>query len=459
VPKPAHSTIAFTLLQRRGGVFRGPANPAHQRADRALQQGDQPHVEEAPLEEEEKGQGEVDALVQREPDGAGQVGPQRQLQKRLRSVQRAVPPLQPAPVAALHAGLRRAVETGFVADQRLDHGLALVDAHPDPERHDEGQVLQPFPPGDADLALAGDVEQHHADSGGPEERKIQQQHLIPAVLEADHHAHRHQHGEQDHQRVREIRAEVEEGLHLHLPGEIAAQDPWQQLARGLDAALRPAVLLGLESVHFHRHFRRRDDLGQVDEPPASELRAIAEVQVLRQRVVLPPAGILDGRATPDARGAVEIEEPAAAVARRVLDDEVPVEEDGLCLGQVRVLAVEMLPADLHHADPFVSKEVDRAPQELRGWHEVRVEHRHQFAMRDLQSFLEGTGLVSLPAAPVEVGDVHTLLPEPGDLGPGDALRLVRGVVQDLDFEPVAGVVDAGDRVDQALHDIHLIEDG
>src|ERR1700694_1528340 len=84
VPKPAHSTIAFTLLQRRGGVFRRAPEPAHQRPDPTLQQRHQPHVEEAPLEEEEKGQGEVDALVQREPDGAGQVGPQGQLQKRLR---------------------------------------------------------------------------------------------------------------------------------------------------------------------------------------------------------------------------------------------------------------------------------------------------------------------------------------------------------------------------------------
>jgi len=39
--------------------------------------------------------------------------------------------------------------------------------------------------------------------------------------------------------------------------------------------------------------------------------------------------------------------------------------------------------------------------------------------------------------------------------PGDALRLVGGVVQDLDFEPVSGVVDASDRVEQALDDVHL----
>src|SRR5439155_16782190 len=79
-------------------------------------------------------------------------------------------------------------------------------------------------------------------------------------------------------------------------------------------------------------------LGQVDKPRAGELCPLAQIHVLGQRVVLPPAGILDGGTPPDAGGAVEIEEPAAAVARGVLDDEVAVEEDGLRLGEVRVVA-------------------------------------------------------------------------------------------------------------------------
>jgi len=33
-------------------------------------------------------------------------------------------------------------------------------------------------------------------------------------------------------------------FHLHLPGEIATQDPRQQLARGLDAALSPSGAAG-----------------------------------------------------------------------------------------------------------------------------------------------------------------------------------------------------------------------
>src|SRR5207244_9578513 len=117
-----------------------------------------------------------------------------------------------------------------------------------------------------------------------------------------------------------------------------------ELPRGLDAALRPAVLLRLERVHLDRDLGRRDDLGQVDELPALELGAVAQIEVFGERIVLPAAGVFDGGAPPDARGSVEIEEAAAAVARGVLDDEVPVEEDGLRLRQMAVVAVRVLPA-------------------------------------------------------------------------------------------------------------------
>ena len=57
--------------------------------------------------------------------------------------------------------------------------------------------------------------------------------------------------------------------------------------------------------------------GQVDEPPALQLRAVAEVGILGQRVVLPAAGVVDHPPPQDARGAVEVEEqPAAGAALR-----------------------------------------------------------------------------------------------------------------------------------------------
>src|SRR3712207_7858805 len=46
-----------------------------------------------------------------------------------------------------------------------------------------------------------------------------------------------------------------------------------------------------------------------------ELRAVAQVEIFGQRVVLPPAAALDRLAAPDPGRSVEVEEAAGAVAR------------------------------------------------------------------------------------------------------------------------------------------------
>ena len=63
----------------------------------------------------------------------------------------------------------------------------------------------------------------------------------------------------------------------------------------------------------------------------------------------PPASSM-ARAPPHAGGAVEIEEDAAARAARVFEHEMAVEQNGFDLGQQRVVAVDVRPAGLHHAD-------------------------------------------------------------------------------------------------------------
>ena len=75
----------------------------------------------------------------------------------------------------------------------------------------------------------------------------------------------------------------------------------------------------------------RHDVGQEHEPPAAQLRAVAEVEIFGQRVVLPAAGVVDRGAPPDAGRAVEVEEAAGAVAPAVLEHEVRVEQDRLDL--------------------------------------------------------------------------------------------------------------------------------
>ena len=49
------------------------------------------------------------------------------------------------------------------------------------------------------------------------------------------------------------------------------------------------MLLRFEAIHIHGQLGRRNDIGEEDELPARELRAITQVEIFRQRVMLPAA--------------------------------------------------------------------------------------------------------------------------------------------------------------------------
>jgi hypothetical protein len=119
---------------------------------------------------------------------------------------------------------------------------------------------------------------------------------------------------------------MEKCLDLHLERQIGRQDVRQQLAARLDRPLGPAVLLRFERIHLDRHFGRRDEIRQEQELPSTKLRAVTEIEIFRQRIVLPAARVADRHAPPHARRAVEVEEAAGPVAAAVLEHEVPVEQ-------------------------------------------------------------------------------------------------------------------------------------
>ena len=231
------------------------------------------------------------------------------------------------------------------------------------------------------------------------------------------------------------------------------------LRAGLDRALGPAVLLRLEGVHLDRHFGGRDEVRHEQELPALELRAVAEVEVLGERIVLPAARVGDHLAAPDAGGAVEVEERAGAVAAAVLEDEVPVEHDRLDARQQRVVAVDVAPARLHHADLRFGELRQRPLQEVGRRHEVGVEDGDELAARDLEAGFERAGLVAGAVDAMEILDVEALRGVAADRQLGNRARLVGGVVEDLDFEEVLRIIHLDDRRDEAVDHVHLVVDG
>src|SRR5437870_1184162 len=126
---------------------------------------------------------------------------------------------------------------------------------------------------------------------------------------------------------------MKERLGLDAERNIRAENRRQQLTARLNRPLRPPMLLRLERVHLDRYFRRRNQLRDEHESPPPELRPVAQVEILGQRVVLPSTGIRDRGAAPDTRRAVEVEEAAAAIAGAVFEHEMAVEQDRLDLRQ------------------------------------------------------------------------------------------------------------------------------
>src|SRR4029434_5211181 len=135
------------------------------------------------------------------------------------------------------------------------------------------------------------------------------------------------------------------------------------------------MLLGLKAIDVDGKFGRHDGLRQVNKPPAFHLRSVAEVEVFSQRVVLPASRIRYAGFAPNTGGAVEVKKPSAATAGGLLEEEVPVEEERLHLGEQGIVAVQMAPAHLHHADARVGEVIDGAPQRVRRRHEISVKNK------------------------------------------------------------------------------------
>src|SRR6185503_9823817 len=117
------------------------------------------------------------------------------------------------------------------------------------------------------------------------------------------------------------------------------------------------------------------------------------------------------------------------------------EEDRLEPREERILLVDVAPARLDAADLPVDEVVDRLLEEVGLRDEVRVEQRHELALGGLEAVVERARLVAAAVAAVDVLDVDALGAPFLDLLPRDLDGLVGRVVQDLDLELLARVVD------------------
>lgn len=239
----------------------------------------------------------------------------------------------------------------------------------------------------------------------------------------------------------------------------AAEHAGKQLARSLDAALRPAPLLHQERGGCAREFGRDTHFVPQHEAPSRHLRPVADVEVLGERVVIPSARVIERLSAPHPRRPVELEEPSTPVSSPLFHQEVPVQQKRLRAGQPGFVFVEVFPAGLHHADPGIGHGREEVFEEARLRDEIGVENEDVVALGRVEALGEGACLVAPSVGAVVDGDVDASLPPFVGALPGQGGGVVGGVVEDLDLEEVAGVGEAAGGVDEALDDVFFIVDG
>src|SRR5581483_1013226 len=188
-------------------------------------------------------------------------------------------------------------------------------------------------------------------------------------------------------------------------------------------------------------------------------RAIREVGILGERVMLPAPRIRDCLPTPYARRAIEIEEHTAARASGMLQHKMAIQQDGFHFCEEGIIPVDMGPSRLDHANPGIAKVVNRTPQEIFGWNKVSVKDRDELAFGALQSLFQRSCLVAVAIRTMMIGNWMAQRCKALYQAAHHLYSLIRRVIQYLDIQFFPRIVEPADALDQPLSHIPLVEHG
>src|SRR5579863_7888612 len=149
----------------------------------------------------------------------------------------------------------------------------------------------------------------------------------------------------------------------------------------------------------------------------------------------------------------------------MLYDEVAVEQDGFDLREERVVAVEVSPSCLDHADLGVVVRAigrrdeigDGAAKEIGFGDKVSVENGDEFTLGRLETVFESAGFVTFAVGAMNVDDRHALGGVAVDAGAGDLASFVSGIVENLNVKQFARVIEARDSFDETLDHVAFVE--
>ena len=234
-----------------------------------LAEGHQAGVEVAPNEEQQERNGGEVLVGDGVDDGEGEVDAERNFRVG-----------HPAGFVAVFFGdesvflafdfeFRGTREIAFYAKDGFEYGFGVADGDADAGGHDEGHIEKSALPGFwVEFFLRDEVEAGNGTGGSEEKRQIDQQHLQPALIEANDHRGKQHRGEEHHQRVADVSGEMKEGFGFDVPWRVGTENLRQNFFCSLHQALGPARLLGLEAVHVDGKFAGAFDAGKIDKFPA-----------------------------------------------------------------------------------------------------------------------------------------------------------------------------------------------
>ncbi len=234
----------------------------------------------------------------------------------------------------------------------------------------------------------------------------------------------------------------------------------KDLDGGLDGTLCPAELLCLECVDVVGEFGGDNYVEHELHLPTGELGTVRKVHVFGQGVAFPAATAIDSLLAPHTGGSVEVHEELAPAAGGLFHHKVSVNADGLGEGKTGFGAVQVAPASLDQANLLVHHQVgDGFQEEVLLGDKVRVENGQEIALGYLHGLFEGTRLEFGAVGTVDKLDVVALGCQFFDLFLRYFVAFVGGVVQNLNFVLVLGVVDGADCLQQSFHAVGFVEHG
>ncbi len=251
---------------------------------------------------------------------------------------------------------------------------------------------------------------------------------------------------------------MQQRLQLDAARKRRRQDPGHHPLGRFERTPGPTVLLSSVGCHRDGQLSWGRALSQIERTPALELDAIAQVQIFGECGCAPTTGLLDRVPPPYPRGAIEIQEEATVIPRELFHREVTINSQGLEVSEERVLVVQVVPAGLDEAHLGIAEVGNRPQQEIGLRHEIGIEDRNKLPGGYLQPPGERPCFVAFAAIPADVHHVYPALSVSVDGRSCDPHRLVCGVIQHLDFQPVAGPLERGRGVDQTFGHVPFVVD-